>query len=206
MKDAFQLLSDFVNHYQDVKLQSTGYQVVTYRGVLYNVEGSSDDPEIGGSWKKLLLRNGITGACYVAAPLPHDSGTSHPSFAVGGHMTPNRMGRVDRGGNCYLMPLCQWHNSTRRNRIAFHLRTQQILELSGYMQGDLYATFLARQADPAPLRLVTLEKGNLIVQKFNSSKRRLLDIPPTEAALLFRRIEENGRVQFVIEDATIPQI
>jgi hypothetical protein len=79
MQNIEQALKNFATRYQGIGLFSTGFSVVYYEGVIYNVEGSTDDPDIDGdSWKELLIRNGIDGNCYVTAPLPDREGTSHP--------------------------------------------------------------------------------------------------------------------------------
>ena len=91
----------------------------------------------------------------LVVPLP-PGGTTHPGFSVGGHVTPNADGNVPTGGDCYLMPLCSWHNSTARDGQVFQHTQTQMLELSGYMQGEPAATFLARMPGEAPLSLVFL--------------------------------------------------
>lgn len=133
-------------------LFSTGAEVVYFSGDLYNISGSTHDPpEVEDhenlSWKRLLIRMaGLTEdtSCYVtnvAAP----SGSSHPQFSVGGHMTTNPDGIVERGEDCYLMPLCSWHNSTRRNGMRFEHSATKMLRLSGFMLGDSPITFSLRQ-------------------------------------------------------------
>jgi len=129
-------------------IQSTGFDVISgYTGVFYNVSGSTDDPPIPGfpTWKGLLVeRAGLSDArCYVeniVAP----SGTSHNNFSVGGHMTKNEDGSVELGGKSYLIPLCSWHNHTNRNGKAFEVENKTIMELSGYMRSEPFATFAAR--------------------------------------------------------------
>jgi hypothetical protein len=214
MENVEQALKDFAERYRGIGLLSTGARVVPYAGVLYNVEGSSDDPEIGGDgWKQLLLDHGIDGDCYVTDPLPDRDGTSHPGFDVGGHMTPDAEGRVETGGICYLMPLCKWHNSTRRDRTPFEHDETEMLELSGYMQADIAATFAARMPGGADHRLVSVEGGALAVrdldvplmQPFDAHRDAGVAGPELPGCyLLFRRVEEGGVTRFVIEDARVP--
>jgi len=209
-----QALKDFADRYRGIGLLSTGARVVPYAGVLYNVEGSSDDPEIGGDgWRQLLLDHGISGDCYVTDPLPDRDGTSHPGFDVGGHMTPDPEGRVETGGICYLMPLCKWHNSKHRDRTAFEHTKTEMLELSGYMEADLAATFLARLPGEAEHRIVSVEGGALVSRAIAAPMVSLFDVHRDTGAadpalpqtyLRFRRVEEGGVVRFVIEDARLP--
>ncbi|MCB1206944.1 MAG: hypothetical protein KDN18_22010 [Verrucomicrobiae bacterium] len=197
-----------------VGLLSTGARVVPYAGVLYNVVGSTDDPDIdGASWKQLLIRNGSNGDCYVTDPLPDRAGTSHPGFDVGGHMTPNRDGQVARGETCYLMPLCKWHNSTQRDGTPFEHEETTMLELSGFMEGELAATFAARMPGDAEYRLVSVEGETLnsraleapMVDLFNVQRDTGVAAPGLPSTYLrFRRVEEGGVVRFVIDDARLP--
>lgn len=199
-----QALRDFATRYQHIGLLSTGARVVNHDGVLYNVEGSTDDPDIdGANWKELLIRNGIDGDCYVTDPLPDRDGTSHPGFNVGGHMTPNADGHVPRGEICYLMPLCKWHNSTSRDGTPFEHEETRMLELSGFMEGDIAATFAARMPGDAAYRLVSVEGAGVTTRAFDEPQLRLFNARPALPAsyLVFRRVEEDGAVQFVIEDA-----
>jgi hypothetical protein len=212
MQNIEQALKNFVTRYRGIGLFSTGFRVVDYEGILYNVEGSTDDPDIDGdSWKELLIRNGIDGDCYVTDPLPDRNGTSHPGFDVGGHMTPNADGHVAHGGICYLMPLCKWHNSTRRDGTPFEHEETEILQLSGYMEGDLAVTFAARLPGDAAYRLVSVEGDALAARPMNAPQLHLFDargagpaLPPNY--LLFRRVEEDGAVRFVIEDARFQDV
>jgi hypothetical protein len=124
----------FISQYADKKLFSTGATLVDFTGVLYNVSGSTKDPKAvrdhkGAAWKKLLMEKSPAFAeapCYVTHP-PANQNSSHPDFSVGGHMTPNKSGKVEQGGVTYLMPLCKWHNSTSKNGIPFkHIRTKML--------------------------------------------------------------------------------
>lgn len=136
-------LAKFSDQYGNTELYSTGFQVVNYSGPLYNVDGSSPDPKLQGeSWKGLLLSNGINSPCYVANDTP--SGNSHPNFSVGGHMTPNPDGQVEIGADSYLIPLCSWHNSKARDGVPFELTRTLMLKLSGFLQSEIAATFMAR--------------------------------------------------------------
>ncbi|MEO5712058.1 MAG: hypothetical protein ABIT37_01085 [Luteolibacter sp.] len=207
MQNIQQALKNFAARYQGIGLFSTGFNVVNYARVLYNVEGSTDDPAIsGGGWKKLLTDNGIDGNCYVTSPSPDRDGTSHPGFDVGGHMTPNADGHVANGGICYLMPLCKWHNSTRRDGTPFEHEETEMLKLSGFMESDLALTFAARLPGDAAYRLVSVEGDALAVRPINAPQLHLFDarvagpaLPPNY--LLFRQVEEGGAVRFVIEDS-----
>ncbi len=42
------------------------------------------------------------------------------------------------------MPLCKWNNSTKRDCIAFKHTKSDVLELTGYMEGELLVTFMLR--------------------------------------------------------------
>lgn len=134
---------------EDEVITSTGASVVNISGTLYNVDGSTPDPKrVPGykdkSWKDLLIAKGIPSGspCYITNAVP--AGTSHPEFSVGGHMTPSSDGNVSVGGSCYLMPECQWHNNKARDGIAFYHSETAMLQLTGYMQGELGATFQIR--------------------------------------------------------------
>ena len=138
-----ELLRDFVRRFGGTTIKSTGAITTNYSDVLYNVDGSTPDPKINGlTWKKLLELNGIGGSCYVANDTPE--GNSHPNFDVGGHMTPNPDGQVPVGADSYLMPLCYWHNNPARNGVAFTHEKTFMLKLSGFMQNEIPATFMAR--------------------------------------------------------------
>lgn len=203
MQNIEQALRDFAIRYQGIGLFSTSARVVKYQGVLYNVEGSTDDPDIdGANWKELLIRNGINGDCYVTDPLPNRDGTSHPGFNVGGHMTSNADGHVPRGGICYLMPLCKWHNSTRRDGTPFEHEETEVLELSGFMEGDIIATFAARMPSDAAYRLVSVEGEGVTVHPIDEPQIHLFKARPAlpSSYLIFRRVEEDGVARFVIED------
>ena len=207
---ATEQLEQFVARFGDMRIQSTGATVTTYSGNLYNVVGSTSDPKIDGqAWKALLQSYGISGNCYADTPLAPGT-SSHASFNVGGHVTQNANGNVPTGGNCYLMPLCSWHNSTARNGQAFQHTQTQMLELSGYMQGEAAATFLARMPGEAPLSLVFLGNEGL-------SYRKILDTPEAAAKalafvdgpsadeggpfLLLRQHSKGDVVTYSIEDA-----
>jgi hypothetical protein len=212
--DPAQALKNFQTRYEGIGLLSTGARVVPYAGVLYNVEGSDGDPPLDpDGWKQLLLDNGIDGDCYVTHPLPDREGTTHPRFKVGGHMTPSPVGHVEQGGICYLMPLCKWHNSTSRNRTPFEHEETRMLKLSGYMEADLAATFLARMPGDAEFRLVSVEGDALRTQAIDPLQNNLFDVHRDtgvadpglpQTYLRFRQIEEGGLVKFVIDDRRFP--
>ena len=207
---ATEQLKQFVARFGDMKIQSTGATVVNYSGNLYNVVGSTSDPKIDGqTWKVLLQAYGISGNCYADTPVPPGS-TTHPAFNVGGHVTQNANGNVPTGGDCYLMPLCSWHNSTARDGQVFQHTQTQMLELSGYMRGEPAATFLARMPGEAPLSLVFLGNEGL-------SYRKILDEPEAAAKalafvdgpsadrggpfLLLRQHSEGDVVTYTVEEA-----
>jgi hypothetical protein len=140
----------FIKKYSDIGLLSTGAELVDYAGKLYNIKGSTKDPRAvdgsrGASWKRLFdgYADFSDACCYVTSPLPEES-SSHPEFAVGGHMTPNSSGIVEPGGVAYLMPLCKWHNSTARDGTAFSHSKTKMLKLTGFMEGDSAITFALR--------------------------------------------------------------
>jgi hypothetical protein len=211
------ILRKFVEDWGKVGVESTHAKVVDFDGVLYNVDGSSDDPHIDNkTWVTLLTSYGISGNCYVtnssgsgAAP----SGSTHPAFNVGGHMTTNSSGAVATGGTCYLMPLCSWHNSKARDGVAFSHTQEKMLLLSGYMQGELAATFLARMPGDEAYSLVYLTADHVGTQKISTGQRATLasthleglDRPGLpEHYVLFKRIEKDGRSIYVVEESNLP--
>lgn len=210
---AAQALAEFVDRYSGIHIESTSATPVTYSGVLYNVVGSTPDPKINGvTWKQLLINYGINSNCYVTHPLPGGA-TSHPQFSVGGHMTVNSDGAVSTGGACYLMPLCYWHNSTSNNGVAFQHSNTYMLQLSGYMQGELAATFLARLPGDAPLRIVGADGGLLSIQPADDAvlsamktaakaKEEHISLPPHY--IVFRQIKEADRIRYVIDQSVLP--
>lgn len=142
----------FVERHRDMAITSTGATVVNFSGGLYNVKGSTPDPKrVPGheneAWKQLLISYGIDANCYVTNP---NAGGSHPDFSVGGHMTMNSDGSVGKDKLCYLMPLCSWHNSTSKDGMLFAHTNTKMLQLSGYMLGELAATFMLRTPSAAP--------------------------------------------------------
>lgn len=206
-----QLLSNFLDQWGQVELFSTGSQLVNYSGVLYNVDGSSDDPGINGeSWKGLLISNGINSPCNVANDTP--DGNSHPNFSVGGHMTPNSDGRVEVGADTYLMPLCSWHNSKARDSIPFKLSRTLMLKLSGFMQGELAATFLARL--PSEKRHAVVYSGSDKIMSANLSGPEAVAIErgdqPTEILgsrfndfILMERVENEDNLRYVVRSSSV---
>lgn len=203
-------LTEFVQRFQNVALFSTGATFVEFAEPLYNVSGSTPDPEIDGlSWKQLLLSRGITGNCYADAPDP-GTGTSHPGFRVGGHMTPNSDGSVEIGGVCYLMPLCSWHNSTSRDGVPFDHSQTAMLQLSGYMQSEPAAFFLARFGGAASSALIYLSDDGLVHQRLDEPSAAAMNLLSTKLAkhipprgvLLVRHLE-NGQTFYRVEDAQL---
>jgi hypothetical protein len=158
-------IMNFVRSVGTSGLESTGARVVEVKGYLYNVEDSTHDPKKvpgheGKDWKSLLIDKGIpaNSQCYVTnAPAP--PGKSHPDFSVGGHMTTNQNGQVPKGGTCYLMPLCFWHNNSSRDRTAFQHTLDEMLELTGYMKGELALTFQVRLPSSEPFALLFSKDG-----------------------------------------------
>jgi hypothetical protein len=210
---AAQAVADFVSRYSGIHIESTSATPVNYSGVLYNVNGSTPDPKINGvTWKQLLIYYGINSNCYVTHPLP-GGGTSHPQFSVGGHMTVHSNGSVPTGGSCYLMPLCYWHNSTSNNGVAFQHSNTYMLQLSGYMQDELAATFLARMPGDAPLRIIGADGGLLSIQPADDavfSAMKTADVAEVEQITLpshyivLRQVKEAGVIRYVIDQVSLP--
>lgn len=209
METVDQRISQFYDSIGEDGVFSTAAQVVYYPGPLYNVDGSSHDPHINGyTWIGLLKHLNVTGNCYVV-DAPHDT---HPQFNVGGHMTPNSDGSVIIGGVCYLMPLCYWHNSTARNHVPFALTTHRIVQLSGYMQGELALTFIARMPTLQPYSIIYQEKGDWHTQPISQAQfddKEAIQLAHCESAglpeqyILLRKEEANGQIRFKRERAQI---
>lgn len=203
-------LKQFVARFGDMQIQSTGARVVSYLGDLYNVVGSTNDPKIDGqTWKALLQAYGISGNCYADTPVS-PGGTTHPAFNVGGHVTPNADGNVPTGDICHLMPLCSWHNATALDGQVFQHTQTEMLELSGYMQGEPAATFLARMPGEAPLSLVFLGEEGLSYRNIPDGPGAVaealaaVDGPSAGGAgpfLLFRQHSEGDVVTYTVEQA-----
>ena len=83
-----------------------------------------------------------------------------------------------------------------------------MLKLTGYMEGDLAATFAARAPGDAPYRLVGVEDDGVAARTLE------MPLPPVHlfnagisrpaSYLVFRRVEEGGVVHFVIEESRFP--
>ncbi len=207
-----QLLIDFVRRHEGTRLLSTHADVVEFSGVLFNVDGSSDDPEIDGhNWRSLLRDRGIDGECYVTNIQPLRQ-TSHPKFSVGGHMTVNQDGSVPVGGECYLMPLCSWHNNKARDGMAFEHTETRMLKLFGYMEQEPHATFSARMASDEEFALVPLTDrggaGLLSPPQLGNQPAAMLDQiagqDGSEFFVLLRQCEEDGQTFYRIDDAKLP--
>lgn len=209
-----QVLKKFFERYGRIELFSTDAKVVHYVDPLYNVDGSTDDPDINGqNWKQLLISHGITGDCYVTDPLP-DGRSSHPNFNVGGHMTPNETGSVPTGGTCYLMPLCNWHNSTYRNGIPFEHTSTKMLKLLGYMEGEPAVTFTARMSADLPFRLVSSDGDRLtttlaaeepqLPMSLSADRDDGLHSATPQYHILFRKVMRDSAERYVIESARLP--
>ncbi|MGJ8534147.1 MAG: hypothetical protein ACSHYC_18330 [Alphaproteobacteria bacterium] len=206
-------LAEFVKKWSGARLKSTGAEVVDYSGALYNVNGSSDDPTINGlNWRGLLIRHGIDSNCYVDN-VPAPAGLSHPDFSVGGHMTSNSDGSVKIGGVCYLMPLCSWHNHKTRDGNLFEHSKTAMIKLSGYMEAEPAATFMARGLSDEDYSMISLpqetgspplnlslrrsdEKG-ILMQSLSSESDRPFFV------LLKKEHGKNG-VFYSIDEALLP--
>ena len=176
-----ELLRDFVDRFGGATIRSTAAFTINYGDVLYNVDGSTIDPKINGlTWKRLLETNGIDGNCYVTNETP--ARNSHPNFDVGGHMTPNPDGQVPVGADSYLMPLCHWHNNPARNGVAFTHDKTFMLKLTGFMQSEIAATFLARM--PSEEANAVVFSSNQVITNANLTDEQLdalnHDAPPDE--------------------------
>jgi hypothetical protein len=171
-----QTVLDFVERYNKIGVESTGAQVVNFSGGLYNVDGSTYDPKgvpgnPGVTWRQLLINFGINHNCYVTNT---PAGGSHPDFSVGGHMTTSSNGYVQPGGTCYLMPLCYWHNSTSKNGILFTHTQTSMLQLTGYDQAELAATFQLRLPSGEPFALLYYSEGGWNSQ--NLSEKQAMNL------------------------------
>lgn len=188
----------FLEKFEDVRLFSTGFEVVDFAGDLYNVRGSTGDPIPGDadSWKDLLEDEAdLTGAeCYVTnVTAPGES--SHPEFRVGGHMTPNEDGNVPEGGDCYLMPLCSWHNHHTREERFEHSEIR-MLRLTGYMQDELFATFALRLPSPSPFALLYFDEACSQWKERNITKEQSKDIDKRVFGRKKRAAQCKNRVLF----------
>ena len=151
----------FVERNAEQGIETTGASVVSCSAGLYNVCGSTDDPphvpgHENATWKGLLQAYKIDGQCYVTNP---GAEGTHPQFLVGGHMTTDAKGVVAPKGSCYLMPLCKWHNSTSKDGILFDHTETAMLQLTGYMVGELAVTFRLRMPNAAPYALLYYANG-----------------------------------------------
>lgn len=208
------LISTFA---RDNRLLSTGAEVVNYSGDLYNVAGSTPDPPAvpghsHSSWKILLKEMANLHEqtpCYVTNVDP-PSDSSHPLFKVGGHMTPNESGEVAHGGICYLMPLCSWHNSTRRNGVAFEHTQTKMLKLTGFMEGDSPITFRLRQPSLEPFALLLFDEDNQEWRTTNlpsddPSTIKAATIKVSKKPLPFRVLLERLEDGLYIKDSLLPK-
>lgn len=172
-------VQDFLEKFSDLRLFSTGFEVIDFSDDLYNVRGSTGDPIPGpsDSWKELLEdESGLSGAdCYVTNVPPPDNSTSHPSFSVGGHMTTNSDGSVPIGSECYLMPLCSWHNHHTRTDRFTHSETR-MLKLIGYMEAEPFATFSLRLPSPQPFAMLYFDQADGTWKHKNISREQSRDV------------------------------
>lgn len=208
-----QTLDRFVAEVGGGIIESTAYaKTSSAPSPLYNVRGSTPDPyppNVSG-WKALLQSQGFGAPCYATSPLPvPPKGPSHPGFDVGGHMTTDPNGAVAKGGSCYLMPLCAWHNNSN-NKAAFATRSNSMLVLYGYMQADTAATFLARLDGTAPYALIYLAADGpafqaletpVVAESFAASETALASDGMPRHFVLLRREERDGRPVYRIEDS-----
>jgi len=202
------------------RLLSTGAEVVDFSGDLYNVTGSTNDPaaiprHTDEAWKRLLISMaGLASdtSCYVTNVLA-TRGSSHPKFSVGGHMTTDPDGTVGEGGSCYLMPLCKWHNSTARDGQRFEHSKTRMLKLTGYMQGELAATFALRQPSHEPFALLMFDPTDKQWKYKNLSKHDLhsgespsvnRDQVANNLTVLFER-STSGKPHLLVKESTIPE-
>jgi hypothetical protein len=202
---------DFVERFSELRLLSTGAEVVNISDPLYNVIGSTGDPiPLGASsWKNLLIEEADIPSdsdCYVTNDTP--SGNSHPDFSVGGHMTINSDGSVGADGICYLMPLCYFHNA--QDGEAFEHSNTKMLKLTGYMQGELFATFSARLPSPEPFALIYFDDADGQWKHRNISKDQASNVDmklfglrqkarQCKHRVLFERAIDNPLLQSVIK-------
>jgi len=107
------------------------------------------------------------------------------------------------------MPLCSWHNGTARNGQVFQHTQTDMLELSGYMQGEPAATFLARMPGESPLSLVFLDDEGLSYRKIEdepgaaAKALAFVDGPSADGAgpyLLLRQHSEGDVVTYTVEE------
>ncbi|TNJ38754.1 hypothetical protein [Phaeobacter sp. B1627] len=212
-------LSKLATHWTEFRPESTYAQVVLVTEPLYNVVGSTGDPKIyGETWRQLLISYGIgTGAhdhCYTTDPLP-EGASSHPHFLVGGHMTLQQDGHVPTGGRCYLMPLCQWHNSTTRDGIAQQHNLDRMLELHGYNIGEPAVTFRARLPDERPYALVYQQGDAWFSTNLTEAEEARLaseglieegagNTVSVSAYMLLKREVEDGRVVYSVLATQLP--
>ncbi|WP_299669815.1 hypothetical protein [uncultured Ruegeria sp.] len=207
------LVSEFVERWNHVGIKSTGAFRVNYEGVLYNVDGSSDDPRINGQhWKELLQSRGINAPCYVTNDTP--LGNTHPEFGVGGHMTPNEDGQVEIGADSYLMPLCHWHNHKNRDGVAFEHSETSMLRLTGFMQSEIAATFRARLPSLERHSIVFLRddswrSADLSEEQANATIEGCLSNDVLECHLkdyvLLERIDQAKDADYVIKKVVLSQ-
>ncbi len=207
-------MANIVSQWGGNHVESTAAANVNYSGTLYNVEGSTDDPHIGGhNWKPLLISMGIDGDCYVTNANP-GLGTSHPGFNVGGHMTPNSSGDVANGGTCYLMPLCSWHNNTARDGVAFSHTETSMLQLSGYMQDEMAVTFMARLPSDEPFSLMYYSDGKWQHKNLSKSEEAKLSSKGLSSDILgskldhyvlLKRVVQDGQTNYVVHSKQLPE-
>ena len=194
-------IRDFVERFSHLRLFSTGADVVNFSESLYNVIGSTNDPiPLGASsWKNLLIEEAELSSdtsCYVTNDTP--TGNSHPDFSVGGHMTVNSDGSVGEDRICYLMPLCYYHNA--QDGDAFEHTETKMLRLSGYMQGELFATFSARLPSPEPFALLYFDDADQQWKHRNVSPEQAKDVDTKLFGL--RRKAEQCKYRVLFERAS----
>ncbi len=187
---------------------STGVEEVdaSSLGSLFNVIGSTDDPEVDGlNWKNLFLSYfPDADECYVISGNTPVRGKSHPQFDVGGHVCTGSSRELKPNEDCYLMPLCKAHNNG--NDYEFITYHTPILKLKGYMTADVALTFMARMDDELPYSLVFSQGDNWF--HANISHQRMLHIIESESLddlgfgnledhILLKRHEDEGLLRVV---------
>lgn len=194
-----ELIREFIAKLKSDGLGTTGATVKTITADLYNVEGSTDDPKKvpdheNESWKNLLIslvpEITVDSKCYVT----NGGEGSHDNFSLGGHMTKESNGGVINK-TCYLMPLCYWHNNPARDGDKFEHTKTEMLELTGYMEGELNVTFELRLPSDQPFAVLFCHENewkfkNITHSEADSLKERVFDhFSPTESIEYYVLIE-----------------
>ena len=129
-------------------------------------------------------------------------------------MTTNADGSVPVGGECYLMPLCSWHNHYTRTDRFEHSETR-MLKLTGYMESEIFATFSLRLPSPQPFALLYFDTVDGTWKHKNISKDQSKDVDrkvfgtglkagQCRYRVLFDRAED-GPLLLSVQDANLPK-